>query len=426
MLPLVAGDRTIGVLEVAAPSRSIDEAWETLETIGDHVGFALQAMSEREDLRREVDMLERTASLGRDLVKAGSSEAAVQAGVGFVAERLKVPVAGWCEGPSGTLELAAVQGLAPKKLDEFRQAMPSIPRWGSLTVDEKETTERRFAGLVDVRGVSSLDVGGAVLLAGTPTQGVEASLEVVGALLAEVLRLRSTAALAERRNEHLDMGIAWTAHELRGPLLGVRAVLELMLQREETGPPDHEILRRSLRELDHLSGTAEALLAWAVGARPLRLRRADLVRVVDEAVESCRLQSGDERVVVHSPEHAFARIDPPTLRAAFANLLRNALAYAKPGTKVEVEIEEDGGRVLVSVKDRGPMIIAAEREAIFDPFVRGSAADGGRQSAGLGLFIARRIVEAHRGSIWVESDRQDTTFVVVLPIEQGRERRVAS
>jgi signal transduction histidine kinase len=93
---------------------------------------------------------------------------------------------------------------------------------------------------------------------------------------------------------------------------------------------------------------------------------------------------------------------------------------------VEVGVQQDDGWVMVSVKDRGPMILEGEREAIFDPFVRGSTAVGGRHGTGLGLFIARRIIEAHHGRLWVESAPDETTFLLVLPSGQGGERRVAS
>jgi signal transduction histidine kinase len=426
VLPLVAGDEAIGVLEVAAPRRAIDREWQAIQTIAGHVAFALRTLAERDGLRREADALERAAILGRDLVRTRSSVAAVRVAVGFVAERLQVPVAGWCEGPDGALKLAGVQGLGTRKRREVRRVLSRLPRWSSLPIEERRSTEGRFAELAGVRAVSSLDVGGGVLMAGNPRHGLQASLEVVGALLAEVLRLRSVATVAELRKEHLDMGIAWAAHELRGPLLGVRAVLELMLQREVMGRSDHEILQRSLRELDHLAGTAEALLTWAGGSRPLRLRRTDLVRVAWEAVESCRLETGGDGAVLRAPGQVFARVDGETVRAALANLVRNAMAYANPGTVVEVGVEQDDGRVLVSVRDRGPMILEGEREAIFDPFVRGSTAVGGRHGTGLGLFIARRIVEAHHGRLWVESAPEETTFLLVLPSGQGGERRVAS
>jgi signal transduction histidine kinase len=111
---------------------------------------------------------------------------------------------------------------------------------------------------------------------------------------------------------------------------------------------------------------------------------------------------------------AIAHVDAEHLRVAISNLLRNARAYADPGTKVAVEVTGGGGEVTVSVRNNGPVISAADRERIFDPFVR-SAASGSSPGSGLGLFITRRVVEAHGGNVSVDSASGDTTFRVVLP-----------
>jgi signal transduction histidine kinase len=238
-------------------------------------------------------------------------------------------------------------------------------------------------------------------------------LEIIGSQLAIVL-----AGLAQQtlRDEQLDTSMAWTAHELRGPILGVRSVLELLLERAGADPRDPLIIRRSIDELDRLVGTAEAVLGWAVGTRSLQRRRTDIVRIVEEAVESCRLETGQDGIVVSFDRRAVARIDPAHIRAAIANLLRNALAFAEPGTKVEAAVDRSGDMVMVSVKDFGPEIPAIERELIFSPFVRGTAPGRATNGSGLGLFIARRVVEAHGGRIWVESDRESVTFRVLLPV----------
>jgi len=238
-------------------------------------------------------------------------------------------------------------------------------------------------------------------------------LEIIGSQLAIVL-----AGLAQQtlRDEQLNASIAWTAHELRGPILGVRSVLELLLERAGADPRDPLIIRRSIDELGRLVETAEAVLGWAVGTRSLQRRRTDIVRIVEEAVESCRLETGQDGIVVSFDRRVVARIDPAHIRAAIANLLRNALSFAEPGTKVEAAVERSGDMVMVSVKDFGPEIPAIERELIFSPFVRGTAPGRATNGSGLGLFIARRVVEAHGGRIWVESDRESVTFRVLLPV----------
>ena len=248
-------------------------------------------------------------------------------------------------------------------------------------------------------------------------------LQIIGSQLAMVL---DSLAQQTLRNEQLDTSIAWTAHELRGPILGVRSVLELLLERAGADPRDPLIIRRSIDELDRLVGTAEAVLGWAVGTTSLQRRRTDIVRVVAEAVESCRLETGHDGVVVSFDRPAVARIDPAHIRVAIANLLRNALAFAEPGTKVEAAVERSDGMVMVSVKDFGPEIPAIERELIFSPFVRGTAPGRATNGSGLGLFIARRVVEAHGGRIWVESDRESVTFRVLLPVMGTEASRIAS
>ena len=88
-----------------------------------------------------------------------------------------------------------------------------------------------------------------------------------------------------------------------------------------------------------------------------------------------------------------------------------------------VEETDDGARV--RVRDRGPGVPASERRLIFDPFARGMSANG-RGGSGLGLFIARRIMEAHQGSIGLRSARPGTEFCIELPLAEERRSTSAS
>jgi signal transduction histidine kinase len=106
------------------------------------------------------------------------------------------------------------------------------------------------------------------------------------------------------------------------------------------------------------------------------------------------------------------------LRAAISNIVRNALSFSRPGSKVEVSLDVHEGVVLIGVHNEGPAIPTGG-PSVFDPFVR---ADGnGRHPAGrgLGLFIARRVVEAHGGRIWVESREDGPTFFIRLPARKA-------
>ena len=104
---------------------------------------------------------------------------------------------------------------------------------------------------------------------------------------------------------------------------------------------------------------------------------------------------------------------------AIANLIRNALIYSQETTHVMVRVGRQGGLALVGVNDQGSGVPRAERESIFEPFVRGRSGLKSSPGAGLGLFIANQVVQAHEGRIWFESGRSGTTFHIELPAIAG-------
>jgi K+-sensing histidine kinase KdpD len=106
--------------------------------------------------------------------------------------------------------------------------------------------------------------------------------------------------------------------------------------------------------------------------------------------------------------------------------VRNAVAYSDPGSTVVVEIVDEGTRLRLSVRDQGPGIPVGERETIFDPFVRGEAGSRRGRGSGLGLFITRRVVEAHGGTVWLDPGYPGADFQMVLPVDRREAPRFAS
>jgi two-component system OmpR family sensor kinase len=214
------------------------------------------------------------------------------------------------------------------------------------------------------------------------------------------------------REDESELAIAWTAHELRGPLLGLKVALEML---GECRPTERvALLDRCRAEVDRLSTLVSDTLRWGIAGDPPRTRDCDLVPVVEEAIEECRLESGDDRVVLLAPPRARARVDAVQLRSAVANLVRNALSYSPPAGRVEVIVSVDDESVTVAVRNRGSAITTEDQQTIFLPFVRGANA-GGRFGKGLGLFIARRIAEANRGRLSLVSQDGTTEFRIELP-----------
>jgi signal transduction histidine kinase len=257
--------------------------------------------------------------------------------------------------------------------------------------------------------------GAAVVLAGDLVPERVDFVEGTASVLQEVLPRLGLGGHRSTRLATDELGIAWTAHELKGPLAGARAALDLAWERV-TQAEDKELLRRVNEELAQLSDLIDPLLRWSTGTERLGLERVDLVDVSRRAVASSSIGSDAGRVTIDAPEEAPVRADPRHLQSAISNVVRNSLSYATPGTPVTLRVESHSGRARVVVRDRGPGIPAEERKTLFSPFSRGRNGLN-RPGSGLGLFIARRVLEAHGGTISLRPSRSGSIFVLELPAE---------
>jgi signal transduction histidine kinase len=423
MIPLVCRGECLGVLEVIAPAEAVTWRWEPLMAVASQLAIVLHHLRRQERLRSELGAVRQAVFVGKSMSSAGSTESALRAAARFVSDRFRAPVAVWCASDdSPDLRLIDVRGVGNHKRRELRAALPTLPRGPRGSRAAHEAVAREFSRmLVGIERAEVVDAGDAVMLVGIDPSATLAPMGIVAGMLKEALHRRSASPhLTSAGRGHL--GIAWTAHELRGPLLGVKAALEMtLLDGSEVGEEDRERLTQSLEELQQLAGLVDGLLAWGAGAQPLHRRPVDLVELVVDAVRSCASEVGDDRVVVHLPDSAVARVDPIHLRTAVVNILRNALTYSRAGSKVEVSIDAAGGVILLGIHNEGPAIPAGG-PSLFDPFVRTDSDARHPAGRGLGLFIARRVVEAHGGRIWFESDGDGTTFFIRLAAWRGVSR----
>jgi signal transduction histidine kinase len=116
-----------------------------------------------------------------------------------------------------------------------------------------------------------------------------------------------------------------------------------------------------------------------------------------------------------SPGSVKVPASPNHLRSALTNVIRNALLYSPQDSPVTVTVETREGFAWLTVRDLGAGIPESDREWLFDPFTRG--VNSPRGGKGLGLFVSRRMIEAHGGSIWVEPTEGETTFKIQLPAQ---------
>jgi signal transduction histidine kinase len=226
------------------------------------------------------------------------------------------------------------------------------------------------------------------------------------------------AELAETDRMRRDL-VANVSHELRTPITALQAGLENLVDGVE--PPGPEQLRTMLKQAERLGRLVTQLLDLSrleSGAIPLQRSNFKVLPVLEDAADESRLHAPHVQVSVSVDDPGLAADgDPERVHQVVANLLENAIRHSPAGGRVEVRARPDKGRVAIEVLDEGPGIPEEEASRVFERFYR---ADTARSSsaggAGLGLAIARWIVDLHGGDI--RAERRTPTgcrMVVLLP-----------
>lgn len=229
----------------------------------------------------------------------------------------------------------------------------------------------------------------------------------------------------ERRVEQMKSDFVSTvSHELRAPLTSIYGFAETLLRRDVLfGEAErYTFLGYIASEAQRLTAIVDTLLSVArldAGDLQVELAPTDVGSLLAEVVSSA-LQSGvnGNEFVVNLPEEPLAAsADPEKLRQVIANLLDNAVKFSPRGGTVTVEARRAGHTVEVRVVDEGIGVPAAEREQIFRKFHRAEGVARERGGTGLGLFIARGLVAAMGGRIWVDSaEGRGASFAFELPL----------
>jgi two-component system OmpR family sensor kinase len=217
------------------------------------------------------------------------------------------------------------------------------------------------------------------------------------------------------------------SHELRTPLTVIRGEGEISLRGKNKRVAEYKLsIERIVEQAKHLSVLVNDLLFIArqgAGAARLNMQPIDLGNLVEKVC-------GDAKVIAHnkaigislangSAGHETVHGDPARLRQLLMVLLDNAVRYSKSKGAIEVKVGRSNGEVTVSVADHGVGIPQEEIEGVFERFRRGgNASDMNEEGLGLGLPLAKAIVEAHKGRIRMESRvGEGTTVTIALPAE---------
>jgi two-component system, OmpR family, sensor histidine kinase KdpD len=311
--------------------------------------------------------------------------------------------------------LKAAAMFLPKRKEVYRtgvdhpelsqEQLESVSGRGELVMDQEQ--QLCFVPLrIGVKPVGSLGLEGAVLSRET--------LEAVGSLIAISIERAGavetlTRAEAARESEKLRSALLDSVtHEFRTPLTAIKASVTTLLSPAQIDPEGQkELLTVINEEADRLNRlVGEAAEMAQLDAQQVELRRETYAvrQVVEAALEKSKQVLAGREVKLHLPESLpSVRIDLERIAEVLVQLLENAAKYSPAGTSITISAEPTGKMVDLSVADRGPGIDDMEQSLIFEKFYRGRDQRYRVQGTGMGLAIAKAIVEAHGGTIGVTS-----------------------
>jgi two-component system phosphate regulon sensor histidine kinase PhoR len=248
-------------------------------------------------------------------------------------------------------------------------------------------------------------------------------LDADGRALGALIVLRDVTHIRHLETIRSDF-VANVSHELKTPITSIKGFVETLLSNEWNHEPD---ILRFLEIINQQAGRLNAIIDDLLTLS--RLEQKDgrvltepsaLAPVLENAVYLCQLQAGEKniRIDVVCPGDLKALINAPLLEQALVNLIINAIKYSDADKRVLVVAEEHGPRVEIQVKDEGFGIERKHLDRLFERFYRVDTARSRKLGGtGLGLSIVKHIVQAHEGTIHVQSKvGSGSTFTISLPI----------
>jgi signal transduction histidine kinase len=224
------------------------------------------------------------------------------------------------------------------------------------------------------------------------------------------------------RARHVFVGIL--GHDLRDPLNAALAAAQVQLA---VGDPEArrksaEAIKKNLHRMARMIDDLLDFTRTRLGERlPMAPQPLDLSGLCKDIVETFALSHPEREIRLRRRGDVSGTYDPERIRQLLSNLIKNALQYGAPATPVTLEARGEADEVILAVHNDGPRISQEKLHVIFDPLIRGDGENSGAgqpRNLGLGLYIVRQIVEAHGGSVEVESTAEHgTTFVARLPRE---------
>jgi len=260
------------------------------------------------------------------------------------------------------------------------------------------------------------DAGGIV----TGVLVISFAVTAAGSALVTVVLTGRKARLARRQADF----VANVSHEFRTPLSAIRLYTQTLQSGKLADDPAQvdKCLATILRETEWLDVMIDQVLTWRASSRdmlPLKMVTRSVTDAVGGAVERFRSMTEPDELTldVELDTRCAVSHDARALQAVVLNLLTNAAKYSEAEKHITVRARDDEASVLIEVEDNGIGLTPSEARHVFQPFYRGERQDGSQVGGvGLGLAIAKFLVERHGGQIGVASERgRGATFSVRLP-----------
>ena len=294
-----------------------------------------------------------------------------------------------------------------------------------LVCSRGEPRSATARGLVIIPLKMGLRTVGSLALSGSSLS--RQTLEAMSSLIAiSVERVRAVENLsrteAARESEQFrSVLLDSITHEFRTPLTAIKASVTALLSSSRGDPAQQQELLTIINEesdrLNRLVGEAAEMSQLEAGKVELDLKPTSIREVIDQALKNSRNALAKRLIDVRVPaDFPQVRMDECRIREVLMHLIENAAKYTPPETPIYIGAEVRNQQLIVSVADRGPGIDDFEQALIFDKFYRGREQRTRIQGTGMGLAIAKAIVEAHGGTIGVTSQLgHGSVFYFTLP-----------
>jgi signal transduction histidine kinase len=221
--------------------------------------------------------------------------------------------------------------------------------------------------------------------------------------------------------------LAAISHELRSPITALKTSAQLLVL--QLGAPEEQTIDRARvladiidRQADKLTKLIGYLLDVSRSGSasvPVELQEVDLVALTEAAVASAQAETDRHEIRVVAPSSVVALVDPARIDQVLVNLLDNAIKYSPAGGLILAEVTRpDATTVQIAVTDHGVGVPTEQRDQMFDRFSR--LHDPLARGLGIGLFLSRRLVQLHGGTLTAEFPPEGgTRIVVTLPVREG-------